>query len=988
MKKMSVKLRFNSPSDGGLIHRSRSFTGFGSLSGRPRSASIRGSFRSKNTMGSKPPRMHLSPRGGSAATWSQPEQVDRVFQALRSGLKEYLEVHQAEMELLSSQQRETKRNSRLAFLYDLEKEIKALERYIRRLEFQMSKVEELYETYCVQWKLCQGAVNMKRAFSLSPSTRASRESLLELGRSHRHSLQDMSTMEGDLEILLGELQIKMKGLIGFARLCPGDQYEVVVRLGRQRWKIRGRIESDDSQSWDEEEMVFLPHVYHNFEIKVMEAKGLGWLLVGMVTCAGVDFFVARPQLMLVDITELGTIKLQLEVTWNPFDSSEKMKPLSVSKQSVSSRKGSVYSWTAPNTPSFTEKYFMSMVRELQDQEGSLPSLVAKSRSSRGGVSLLSYLSDPSHTSATSGPQSLFLPSLTRAHSYPSTSLAGSQIQLSFEEEEEQRIEGKVDEEEWGGVSETSSAETIKTTSHLALPRSSTPDILRKNPSGETDTETQSAVLQQRGQQESSSIPAVSEAPSSPSSPSVRPKPSGAQRRSQTVRLAVLMAELEKSFGGESDAEKERRALEHQIQHLGTILKNDLSLLRSSASEETLAVEEVLGSFDFLSNDFNADDDTSCLGSVRLKDSGISSFQQSTLKSLGLLSAGSQSDSEGELVLAPLTSGNWGLDQALETHLDICCILLHMMKTSDFSLSRRELLQEMSNQTAVLDRVSGLLLEKSDNITPRDVLPKAQRSRGVLLFWEECVNASGSPFYCSVENFSRTLKRRYTHKVKAKLPGQSERVFSRLLQQLQAPCGLLPGCRPVCSPDRVTLFQLSVYLKRWSFQDLGEHISRLSREEYILSALNGPKRRKCLNKLRGRSLSELLPLQSTLQTVAALLVDSNHKVCKAAASCISRAAGCKAFRSKSVVFYTESLKSSDVLIQTGSCLALKCLRATESVERIVDLCRSADEDLRGVAKETVLSFGKKGFESFQRMEQMLADMQDEAYQNLETEITIL
>ncbi|XP_017160079.1 RIPOR family member 3 isoform X3 [Poecilia reticulata] len=621
MKKMSVKLRFNSPSDGGLIHRSRSFTGFGSLSGRPRSASIRGSFRSKNTMGSKPPRMHLSPRGGSAATWSQPEQVDRVFQALRSGLKEYLEVHQAEMELLSSQQRETKRNSRLAFLYDLEKEIKALERYIRRLEFQMSKVEELYETYCVQWKLCQGAVNMKRAFSLSPSTRASRESLLELGRSHRHSLQDMSTMEGDLEILLGELQIKMKGLIGFARLCPGDQYEVVVRLGRQRWKIRGRIESDDSQSWDEEEMVFLPHVYHNFEIKVMEAKGLGWLLVGMVTCAGVDFFVARPQLMLVDITELGTIKLQLEVTWNPFDSSEKMKPLSVSKQSVSSRKGSVYSWTAPNTPSFTEKYFMSMVRELQDQEGSLPSLVAKSRSSRGGVSLLSYLSDPSHTSATSGPQSLFLPSLTRAHSYPSTSLAGSQIQLSFEEEEEQRIEGKVDEEEWGGVSETSSAETIKTTSHLALPRSSTPDILRKNPSGETDTETQSAVLQQRGQQESSSIPAVSEAPSSPSSPSVRPKPSGAQRRSQTVRLAVLMAELEKSFGGESDAEKERRALEHQIQHLGTILKNDLSLLRSSASEETLAVEEVLGSFDFLSNDFNADDDTSCLGSVRLKDSG-------------------------------------------------------------------------------------------------------------------------------------------------------------------------------------------------------------------------------------------------------------------------------------------------------------------------------------------------------------------------------
>lgn len=902
------------------------------------------------------------------------------------------------MELLSSQQRETKRNSRLAFLYDLEKEIKALERYIRRLEFQISKVEELYETYCIQWKLCQGAVNMKRAFSLSPSTRASRESLLELSRNHRHSLQDMSTMEGDLEILLGELHIKMKGLIGFARLCPGDQYEVVVRLGRQRWKIRGRIESDDSQSWDEEEMVFLPHVYQNFEIKVMEARGLGWLLVGMVTCASVDFFVARPQLMLVDITELGTIKLQLEVTWNPFDGSAKMRPLSVSKQSVSSRKGSVYSWTAPNTPSFTEKYFMSMVRELQDQEGSLQSLVAKGRANRGGVALLSYLSDPSQTSVSSGPQSPYIAGLTRAHSYPSASLGGSRTQLSFGEEEEQeatqRIEGKVDEEEWGTALETSSGETTKTGSLLALPRSSTPDIIRNNPSGEPDTGTQNAALQQNNGQKSSNIPADSETlppmpstqPPAAAQTSGRPGVSGAQRRAQAVRLGGLMAELENSFHSDSSTEKELRALEHQIQHLGTILKNDLSLLRSSSSEETLAVEEVLGSFDFLSNDFNADDDTSCLGSMRLKDSGISSFQQSTLKSLGLLSKDSQSASEEE-VIAPLTSGNWGLDQALETHLDICCILQQMIKTRDFGASRRELLQEMSNQTEVLDRVSGLLLEKSD-ITPRDVLPKAQRSRSILLFWEECVNHSSSPFCCSVEHFSRTLKKRFTHKVKAKLPGQSEKVFSRLLQQLQSACRMLPGCRPVCNPDRVTLFQLSVYLKRWSFQDLGEHISRLSKEEYILSALNSPKRRRCLNKLKGRSISELLPLQCTLQTLADLLVDSNHKVCKAATNCICRAASCKSFRSKAVVFYTESLKSSDVQIQQGSCLALRCLRATESVDRIADLWRSTDEDLRSAAKETILSFGKKGYEAFQRMEQMFTEMQEEAYQNQETEITIL
>ncbi|XP_029287545.1 RIPOR family member 3 isoform X2 [Cottoperca gobio] len=990
-----------------------------------RSSSVRNSLRSKANSGGKSPRMHLSPSRGGGAIWSlQPDQVDRVFQSLRKGLKDFLEGHQTEMDFLSSQQRETKRNSRLAFLYDLEKEIRALERYIRRLEFQISKVEELYETYCIQWRLCQGAVNMKRAFSLSPSTRASRDSLLELSRNHRHSLQDMSVMEGELEILLGELHIKMKGLIGFARLCPGDQYELVVRLGRQRWRIRGKIESDDTQSWDEEEMVFLPHIQHNFDIKVTEAKGLGWLLVGMVTCASADFFVARPQLMLVDITELGTIKLQLEVTWNPFDSSEKMRPLSVSRQSVSSRKSSVYSWTAPSTPSFTEKYFISMMRELQDRDGSLPSLVSRSRHNRGGVSLLSYLSDPSHTSVTPNhsPQSPY--SLTRTHSYPSshsqgTSLGGSQLFLGEEEsveeesvevspgesEKKKRKDEKDGEEEWGSVLDTSSTPAeSKTGSLQALQRFSTPDILRKNTAGEADPETHSAALGQHtvGVQDSAECVSYS-APASPPPPSQpraevlsspadaaqnpgRPVVSGAQRRAQAVRLGALIAELEKTLQNQTCSEKELRALDHQILHLATILKNNLSLLRSTSLEETLAVEEVLGSFDFLSHDFNADDDTSCLGSLRLKDSGISSL--SAVRSLGLLSQNSQSTSDEELVVTPLTSGNWGLDQALETHLDICCILLQMIKTTDFSPSRRDLLEEMSLQAEVLDRISCLLLEKSDGIAARDILPKAQRTRDVLLFWEECVNDSSSPFCCLSGSFSRTLRKRYSHKVKAKQPGQSEKVFSQLLQEVQTAGRMVPCPRPVCSSERVSLFQLSVYLKRWSIKELGERISCLSKEEYILSALRSPKRRRALNKLRGRCIVELLPLRCTLQTLAALQVDSNHKVCKAAANCLCRAAGCKAFRSKAVVYYTESLKSTDVQIQQGSCLALKCLRATESVEHIADLWRSADEDLRSAAKETVLSFGKKGYLAFQRMDQLYAEMQEEAYQNQETEITFL
>lgn len=46
-----------------------------------------------------------------------------------------------------------------------------------------------------------------------------------------------------------------------------------MRLGRQRWKLKGRIESDDSQTWDEEEKAFIPTLHEDLEIKVRARMG-------------------------------------------------------------------------------------------------------------------------------------------------------------------------------------------------------------------------------------------------------------------------------------------------------------------------------------------------------------------------------------------------------------------------------------------------------------------------------------------------------------------------------------------------------------------------------------------------------------------------------------------------------------------------------------------------------------------------------------------
>ncbi|KTG33905.1 hypothetical protein cypCar_00004517 [Cyprinus carpio] len=327
-----------------------------------------------------------------------------------------------------------------------------------------------------------------------------------------------------------------------------------------------------------------------------------------------------------------------------------------------------------------------------------------------------------------------------------------------------------------------------------------------------------------------------------------------------------------------------------------------------SSSQTLAVEEeeVLGSFDFLSADCN-EDEISNMGSIRLGYTGIGSFNENTLKSMGLLSQDktsptSEDTGEGEVrqrgdaaVKPSLSTGVYSLDQALETHLSVCTVLLGIFFPMPF------------------------------------------------------------------------------------------KVFSQLLHQVQCSCMMASVTQ--CTTDRVTVFQLLVYLNRWSIIDFGEHISLLSKEVYLIASLESPKRRRALKKLKGKRISELQPTGRTLQLLAKLQTDANHKVASAAASCLSRASRSKSFRAKAVVHYTDLLRNSNTHVRHVACLALKCLKGSESAEQVAELWRSTDEDLRNAARETVLSFGKKGHMAFQRMDQIY-ELQDEAYKNLETEITIL
>lgn len=58
------------------------------------------------------------------------------------------------------------------------------------------------------------------------------------------------------------------GMAGFARLCPGDVFEIVVKHGHQKWKSKGRIEKNGTQKWDHPDFKFKAVIGDVFNIKV------------------------------------------------------------------------------------------------------------------------------------------------------------------------------------------------------------------------------------------------------------------------------------------------------------------------------------------------------------------------------------------------------------------------------------------------------------------------------------------------------------------------------------------------------------------------------------------------------------------------------------------------------------------------------------------------------------------------------------------------
>ncbi|XP_063335124.1 rho family-interacting cell polarization regulator 1 isoform X3 [Pelmatolapia mariae] len=941
----------------------------------------------------------------------QPERLDEVYEALKKGLQSYLQVHQMDLETLTRQIKESKRNSRLGFLYELDKQVKVTERYIRKLEFHLSKIEEFYESYCMQRRLRDGANKMVKAYTASSGSKEAKESLAEASKGYKEYTENMCVLENDFENQLGKFHIKMKGLAGFARLCAGDQYEIFMKYGRQRWKLRGRIEINAKQVWDSEEIVFQPLINEFLSVKVTELKSLAnHVVVGSVSCETKDLFAALPQMVAVDINDLGTIKLSLEVTWNPFDKDDQGSVASTVNKppSINKRISAIFDQTPPDTPPLR-----NMIR-LQGELENGPAWSNSSESSDDSTSPQL----PAHPKAVvvtpdiqpvGQRSSLLQPNVSScSRNWPSSAQNASQegIDLPKQPAESNRHEEKGTvtvitkpdgEEEAAGkhpsmapvdvpvITSSNSTLYLRSLSHISensadgvvVPVSESGDVMSlvsgisindiemevasRTPESPTSADTDTAVdvtdpHPVRKQHNTSTsvdtsaplragadsnavesgdmtylalrVPVEEDIPAA-SSNCLSAKGDGPVDSGLEDALVAVLSSIDDYRGPFS----ELQLLEQELKLLQVTLKGGRH--SRSPSVVSLTVETALGSFDFLNGsdweEEEEDGDKRSRNSRSLLDRGWDSPSSSTV---------------------PLTTGCTTLDCCLVVHLKNCnAQLLRLGKFGPLRCGEMYALDRLLREARVLEIIRRVTKENPQKIRPAtEVIPELGLCLGAVSLWQECVG-QGSVYSVSAERFLNTLSTIYA----GLLPERAEEVFLCLVERVLDQ--RLPRRGSSRDNMMVTLFQLWSYLDSNAVSDMDTYIIELAKEVWLVQNLASSDQDVIVNALRRPAECSLR--REGIHAVAKLLKDPRGKVSASASSVLRSLTAQPRQRKQALVSCLELLEDENVDNRVCGCKALACLKAKESIDQLVYLCRADKEEVRDAAKQTLLVLGEEG-----------------------------
>lgn len=319
---------------------------------------------------------------------------------------------------------------------------------------------------------------------------------------------------------------------------------------------------------------------------------------------------------------------------------------------------------------------------------------------------------------------------------------------------------------------------------------------------------------------------------------------------------------------------------------------------------------------------------------------------------------------------PLTTGNENMDVAIVIHLQYCNHLIQLLSSGVGVWQKRSLLNKLAGQTQMLEELSEITAEKMGAITcVSDVLPGLAERSKLMSLWSECSGSTGL-FHTTLDRVFKHMNQRFTAALQDKHPHSTDRVMSVVVGEMVDKTELALGSNPpvtALSQDVLTVFQFNSYVSQHAVQDMETHLLNLAREEVFAEAISSEDHGLCLSELQEVPLSTLWPRNQTLRSLAALLTAADPEVNKGAAEYLTSARPSSFFRTRAVECYTQALSEAGVQSQRAACSALSCLQAVESIKAVVALCDSADEELRHVAIETLLTFGDEGRLAYEQLD---------------------